>query len=274
MTDKIDTKDFKHGPLGSIITEGQKHIVILHTYKSVIPELIQVKSDSENKKELYNENFSKLQPCIQKMRDVCTWNEQSQKDLIIFFQKVLDKVDSEPINDELAEEITMTLDILLTVDYLKTWQAGLNNDFSMYRRAVQHVKKDYNMESDESLRTFLVTPNNIIRSLKKEVEKLKDNFKIFMVVVKKSMERYQKTNQDLYLRVIAFSLFLMDKEFTNPANVGPIKKIAKLSAVETLIEEHPKVTLYKDLSFNIENFKKNFPNFFDNTDDPDRKSVV
>jgi len=267
MTDKVEVKEIKHGPLASIITEGQKHIVILHTYKSVIPELIQVKSDSENKKELYNENFSKLQPCIQKMRDVCTWNEQSQKDLINFFQKFLDKVDTEPINDELAEEIILSLDVMLAVDYLKTWQAGLNNDFSMYRRAVQHVKKDYNMESDESLRTFLVTPNNIIRSLKKEVEKLKDNFKIFMTVVKKAVDRYQKTQQDLYLRVIAFSLFLMDREFTNPANVAPIKKVTKLSQVEQLIEEHPKVTLYKDLSFNIENFKKNFPNFFENTED-------
>jgi hypothetical protein len=267
MTDKVEVKEIKHGPLASIITEGAKHIVILHTYKSVIPELIQVKSDSENKKELYNENFSKLQPCIQKMRDVCTWNDQSQKDLINFFQKILDKVDTEPINDELAEEIILSLDVMLAVDYLKTWQAGLNNDFSMYRRAVQHVKKDYNMESDESLRTFLVTPNNIIRSLKKEVEKLKDNYKIFMTVVKKAVDRYQKTQQDLYLRVIAFSLFLMDREFTNPANVGPIKKMTKLSAVEQLIEEHPKVTLYKDLSFNIENFKKNFPNFFENTED-------
>jgi len=257
MSDKIETKtDTKSGPLSHIVTDGQKHVVILHTYKSVIPELTQVKSDSENKKELYNENFSKLQPCIQKMRDVCNWNDQAQKELISYFQKLLEKIDTEPLADDLAEEIILSLDTMLAVDYLKTWQAGLNNDFSMYRRAVQHVKKDYNMESDESLRTFLVTPNNIIRTLKKEVEKLKDTYKIFVNVIKKSVEKYQKTPNDLYIRVIAFSLFLMDKEFLNPSNIGPIKKITKLKVVENLIEEHPKVSLYKDLTFNIENFKK------------------
>jgi hypothetical protein len=44
-----------------------KHFTIIHQYKSVIPELAQVKGDSENKKELYNENFAKLQPQTQKV---------------------------------------------------------------------------------------------------------------------------------------------------------------------------------------------------------------
>jgi hypothetical protein len=62
------------------------------------------------------------------------------------------------------------LDSGLLVDSLKTWQAGLNNDFSMYRRSISYVKKDYNMSDDEPLRNFLVTPGNIIKDFRKQLQ--------------------------------------------------------------------------------------------------------
>jgi hypothetical protein len=63
----VPVKVVSGGQLETLLGEAVKHIVILKTYKSVIPELAQVKGDSENKKELYNENFAKLQPQIQKV---------------------------------------------------------------------------------------------------------------------------------------------------------------------------------------------------------------
>ena len=72
--------------------------------------------------------------------------------------------------DKNLDDLTKILDIILILDYLKTWQAGLNNDFSMYRRAIQHVKKDYNMSEDESLRFFLVNSGNINKGLKKALQ--------------------------------------------------------------------------------------------------------
>jgi hypothetical protein len=113
------------------------------------------------------------------MRDINTWYDNCLSAMTTYFGKLTEGFDSAAPGDDECEEIIQALDAVLIVDYLKTWQAGLNNDFSMYRRAIQHVKKDYNMSDDETLRFFLVNPNNIIKGLKKECEKIKEFFFCF-----------------------------------------------------------------------------------------------
>jgi hypothetical protein len=115
-----------------------------------------------------------------KMRDINTWYDNCLSAMTTYFGKLTEGFDSAAPGDDECEEIIQALDAVLIVDYLKTWQAGLNNDFSMYRRAIQHVKKDYNMSDDETLRFFLVNPNNIIKGLKKECEKIKEFFFFFL----------------------------------------------------------------------------------------------
>jgi len=256
------------GTLETLLGEAVKHIVILKTYKSVIPELAQVKGDSENKKELYNENFAKLQPQIQKMRDVNTWFETVQTSIVTYFNKIIEGIDGKVPSEEQCEEIIQCLDAVLIIDYLKTWQAGLNNDFSMYRRAIQHVKKDYNMSDDETLRFFLVNPNNIIKGLKKEVEtKVKDVHKLMGYLIKKGTEKYEKNPNDQYLRVIVFCVYLMDKELGQNGVVSAVKKQVKLSKTSKLFKDHPRIVLYQELPFNVENFVKNCPNFNENSEE-------
>jgi len=265
-TKEVPIKVVTGGSLETLLQDAVKHIVTLKTYKSVIPELAQVKGDSENKKDLYNENFAKLQPQIQKMRDVNTWFETTQTSLITYFTKIIDTIENKPPSEENVEEIIQCLDAVLIIDYLKTWQAGLNNDFSMYRRAIQHVKKDYNMSDDETLRFFLVNPNNIIKGLKKEVEtKVKDIHKLMGYLIKKGTEKYEKSPNEQYLRVIVFCVYLMDKELANSSTVAAVKKQVKLSKTAKLFKDHPRITLYQELPFNVENFVKNCPNFNERT---------
>jgi hypothetical protein len=200
------------------------------------------------------------------MRDVNTWFETVQTSIVTYFTKIIDSFESKQPSEEQCEEIIQCLDAVLIIDYLKTWQAGLNNDFSMYRRAIQHVKKDYNMSDDETLRFFLVNPNNIIKGLKKEIEtKVKDVHKLMGYLIKKGTEKYEKNPSDQYLRVIVFCVYLMDKELAQNTTVSAVKKVVKLSKTSKLFNDHPRITLYQELPFNVENFVKNCPNFNENS---------
>jgi CYRIA/CYRIB Rac1 binding domain len=82
-----------------------------------------------------------LDPQIQKMRDLATFNDQMSSGIVAFVQLLLGGDASAaaipaPAEAKL-EALVKALDVALSLDYLKTWQAGLNNDFSMYRRAIQ-----------------------------------------------------------------------------------------------------------------------------------------
>ena len=101
------------------------------------------------------------------MRDLATYNDIIAAATAAFIQKL------SSVEKPTAEQLSIIIqifDIFVILDYLKTWQAGLNNDFSMYRRAIQHVKKDYKPAEDESLRFFLIHPNNINKGLKKALQ--------------------------------------------------------------------------------------------------------
>ena len=84
-------------------------------------------------------------------------------------------------------------------------------------------------------------------------------------IIKSCTEKYEKNPSDQYLRVMVFSLYLMDKELTSGPILQYSKKQVKLSKVSKMFKEHPRIKLYKELPFNVENFVKNCPNFNDNS---------
>lgn len=102
------------------------------------------------------------------MRDVHNYVEQLTAFVVEHVKQLMIKSDN--LEEKTLTEFTKILDTVLILDYLKTWQAGLNNDFSMYRRAIQHVKKDYNMSDDEALRFFLVNTGNINKGVLKALQ--------------------------------------------------------------------------------------------------------
>lgn len=104
------------------------------------------------------------------MRDLSSYYDMIVNATVGYMQNVIKN--EQPPTEEQQKVLVQILDVFVVLDYLKTWQAGmncckfysfqgLNNDFSMYRRAIQHVKKDYNMSEDETLRFFLINTNNI-----------------------------------------------------------------------------------------------------------------
>jgi hypothetical protein len=188
----------------SVIEQGKVHMENLFNYKSVINGLIQVKGDAENKKELYSKNLELLSPQVQKMRDLSTYTDTLMNTTVGYLSSMIKS--EQPPTPEQLKTLVQVLDVFVILDYLKTWQAGLNNDFSMYRRAVQHVKKDYNMSEDENLRFFLINPNNINKGLKKALqEKVKGFEKVLVYLIKYCADEFEKDDQQShYLRIAVF----------------------------------------------------------------------
>jgi hypothetical protein len=248
------------GAMQNIVTVGQEHIQSLHSYKSSISGLVQVKGDAENKKDLYKKNLELLAPNIQKMRELAQYYE-------LMLTTVTGYIDNLLHGSEVptAEQVTCLIEVLDTVvilDALKTWQMGLNNDFSMYRRAIQHVKKDYNMSEDEALRFFLITANNISKGLKNALQQKVSGYeKVLVYVIKCCADRFEQNQDHQYLRVAVFCVSMIDSILADAEKVGEIKKQIKLNKTQKLFLDHPRITLYKELPMNVANILKNCPNF-------------
>ena len=55
-------------------------------------------------------------------------------------------------------------------------------------------------------------------------------------LIKKGTDKYEKQPSDQYLRVIVFSVYLMDKELANGPTVSAVKKVVKLSKTSKLFK--------------------------------------
>jgi len=244
----------------NIVNVGQEHIQSLHGYKSSISGLVQVKGESENKKELYKENLEKLAPNIQKMRELAQFYELMLSTVVGYVENLLNQPDVP--NQEQVTCLIEVLDTVIILDALKTWQMGLNNDFSMYRRAIQHVKKDYNMSEDEALRFFLITANNISKGLKNALQQKVNGYeKVLVYVIKCCADRFEAKQDHQYLRVAVFCVSMIDSILSDPEKVNSIKKQIKMNKTQKLFLDHPRITLYKELPMNVANILKNCPNF-------------
>lgn len=246
-----------------LIQDGKKHIEQIHGFKSAIGDLVQVKGDSENKRELYAKNLQLLDPNIQKMRALALYNEIMCHKIVDYVKHILKEHNGVPTSEQFNLLLNV-LDTVLILDYLKTWQAGLNNDFSMYRRAIQHVKKDYNMTEDETLRHFLISAHNMNKGLKKDLKDKVDGFeKVLTHVIKGCAEQFEKNNQQHELiRVAVFAVFLVDDMLGNAEKLAEMKKLGiKLGKTSKLFDDHPRVPMYKDLPMNVSNYLNGCPNF-------------
>jgi len=256
----VDVSDINSNTkIGQLAIEGRKHTKVLHEYNSVIPKLYQVKGEAQNKAVLYAKNFKVLEPQVNKMRKVFDFYNTIVSTLLEFFQKY---VNEQIPKGDMADIINL-LDAGLLVDSLKTWQAGLNNDFSMYRRSISYVKKDYNMSDDEPLRNFLVTPGNIIKDFRKQLQsKCPEFYKVLVPIIASGIAEFEKNSKDFkYLRVITLCVFLVDEDLSNGKVMSYLKKNIKIKKTQKIFDDNPRIKLYGELPFNVQNYIKASTNF-------------
>ena len=123
----------------------------LYTYRSIARALPTVTGDDKNKKAMYAASFEVLDPVIERIKQLIAFKERAVAKWTTNLSLLIRaetrqrsaKGDAAPIPCEaLVAQLLQTLDMLAVIDALKDTKACLNNDFSAYKRAFQHVLND------------------------------------------------------------------------------------------------------------------------------------
>jgi hypothetical protein len=61
-------------------------------------------------------------------------------------------------------------------------------------------------------------------------------------------------------------VFLVDEDLSNSKVLNYLKKNIKVKKTQKLFEDNPRIKLYEDLPFNVQNYIKASPNFNDAKD--------
>lgn len=240
---------------------------MLHRYKNISKDLPQVKADCEDKVAAYSQHLTVLEPSINRLRELLAFYDKTLAFLSSYYsQLVQDAARGKEIPDEKMIFLMKSLELMLRLDYLKTWQAALNNDFSCYKRAVQHVRKDYSVEDDKDLWFFLVNPSNINKGIKEEFEKKMPGFEVLIGhLMNWCMSQFDVASSDLLpLRTLMFSVFLIDAQLAIPEKSSRVKRIVKLHKVGRVFRDTPIMVVSPstpELKFDATVFLRKCPNF-------------
>jgi len=82
------------------------------------------------------------------------------------------------------------------------------------------------MSDDEPLRNFLVTPGNIIKDFRKQLQsKCPEFYKVLVPIIASGIAEFEKNSKDFkYLRVITLCVFLVDEDLSNGKVMSYLKK--------------------------------------------------
>lgn len=158
------------------------------------------------------------------------------------------------------------IDILLKLDSLKDMKAGLNNDFTRFKRAIRAAANDLGsrLSSLEALQAELQpfisngdprkTKMWIYHTLRAEVKRVIGHEEVLVEVLEQatySLENHVYTTPDekfRYMRVIPYLLMLIDGDAEDPKSINVFKgKLFKISTVQKLFREYPVIPLFGDM---------------------------
>lgn len=252
-----------------IAAQGIEYVVMLNTYQGAIQNLKKVTEES-NKADVYKQNVEILEPNIIKMRNLFNYyqNEllpQTRK----LFEQVGPQMEQDPNFSAQAPLLAQVMDAVLRLDYMKTWQSQLNNDYSMYRRAQQLVRATMDAASENDLRTFFVTPSSVIIGVRTEITRVDGYENVLAGFINWAVGQLDAGNTDKestqqLLRSLVFSIYLLEPIVDDIGRFDRWKRRIRLAAINRVLTANPSVPLYEQLLFDTAAFlKKSCPKFLE-----------
>lgn len=269
-----------------LLKEGNEIATMLYSYRSVSRAIPQVQPDDPRKAEHYRKQYEILLPEIEKMKKFMTFRDLAIAKLSDVFKAVIpeakDKQSS--FSSDFITVLAEVLDMFIRMDALKNIKSSMNNDFSMYRRAVPNIPglsvNEEETITQHMLYNFLANNDQYSAELKKSLSKLSfPSEDVIIDVLQTCADRLEAANQrpifyeqkHCLLRVIAFCIFLLDGP--TPEEDITKKKKLKLDRYVKLFKQTPVVTLFADLSLNLSMIYKKAPHLKDvKWDDVDEKA--
>uniref|UniRef100_A0AC35U6R8 Cytoplasmic FMR1-interacting protein n=1 Tax=Rhabditophanes sp. KR3021 TaxID=114890 RepID=A0AC35U6R8_9BILA len=261
----------RHGEINEKLDEGFNIACTLYTWRCCSRAVPMVKSnDQPNRKEINEMVIRVLSPEVDKLYRFMNY---AQSSVTKFCQEVKRLCSNGKIKDFVSEPYLLVLgrflNIFAVLDELKNMKASIKNDFSTFRRAAQFLQVMSNPDSFDQmhkLSTFLATQNKIKEDLRKELqlipgfdEILCDIINIYVYLFDNQMYG-TPDERHMFLKVIAFSLYLMDGSNINIYKLDNKKRIS-ISSIDKIFKSLNVVTLFGDMQIQPFTFVRRMSNY-------------
>ncbi|KAI8818565.1 cytoplasmic fragile-X interacting family-domain-containing protein [Fimicolochytrium jonesii] len=206
-----------------LLEEGEKLLSSLYSYRSCSRAIPQVQSnDQTNRLEMYETTFTVLQPEVNKMRKFMAFRDAAITGVTDIFAKLIPKArDTELFaSTQYLEASARLLDMFVIMDAMKNVKGSMNNDFSMYRRAVQSSNRDISEDEtvmQHKLYSFLANQDQYSSELKTRLATLPPTYEEIIIEMMELCATRLETSDFIpartkhtYYRAIAFALYLLD----------------------------------------------------------------
>lgn len=251
--------------------EGQKHAVMLYTWRCCSRAIPQPKSNEQpNRVEIYEKTVEVLAPEVNKLLNFMYFQ---RKAIEAFSGEVKRLCHVEKRKDFVSEAYLLTLgkfiNMFAVLDELKNMKSSVKNDYSTYRRAAQFLKvmsDSHTLQESQNLSMFLATQNKIRDTVKETLEKIQGyedllcdvvNICVHMFETKMFMSPEEK---HMLVKVMGFGLFLMDSDLCNINKLDQKKKI-RLDRIDRIFKNLEVVPLFGDMQIAPFNYIKRSKHF-------------
>ncbi|KAH7700938.1 cytoplasmic FMR1-interacting protein 2-like isoform 5, partial [Aphelenchoides avenae] len=208
----------RHAEFNELLKEGFHHAGNLYTWRCCSRAVPMAKSnDQPNRIEINEKVAQVLQPEVEKLYRFMLF---SNKAIARFCDEVRRLCHPEKRKDFVSESYLLVLgkflNMFAVLDELKNMKASIKNDFSTYKRASQFLQNMSNISEMQSLSLFLATQNRIKEDLKTELTKVDGYEELLADVINICVHFFETqmyvnpTERHMFVKVIAFSLYLMD----------------------------------------------------------------
>uniref|UniRef100_A0A1I7YB62 Cytoplasmic FMR1-interacting protein n=1 Tax=Steinernema glaseri TaxID=37863 RepID=A0A1I7YB62_9BILA len=267
----------RHGEFSEMLAEGFQHAGNLYTWRCCSRAVPMAKSnDQPNRVEINKTVIKVLIPEVDKLHRFMKFSNDATKR---FCAEIKRLCHPEKRKDFVSEAYLLTLgkfmNMFAVLDELKNMKASIKNDFSTFRRAAQSLQsqQDVKLPASETIRDmhdlsmFLATHNKIRENLKAELQSIDGYEEILADVVNICsylFENHMYISPDerhMFVKVLAFSLYLMDgpeKAFVNKLDQ---KKRISIASLDKIFESLEVVPLYGDMQIQPFSFVRKCAHF-------------
>ncbi|EEB13869.1 conserved hypothetical protein [Pediculus humanus corporis] len=260
-----------HSSLNELLDEGLEHAVMLYTWRCCSRAIPQPKSNEQpNRAEIYEKTVEVLAPEVNKLLNFMYFQ---RKAIERFSAEVKRLCHQEKRKDFVSEAYLLTLgkfiNMFAVLDELKNMKSSVKNDYSTYRRAAQFLKvmaDSQTLQESQNLSMFLATQNKIRDTVKENLEKISGYEELLTDVVNLCVHMLENklylapSEKHMLVKVMGFSLFLMDTDLCNINKLDTKKKL-KLEKIDRIFKNLEVVPLFGDMQIAPFNYIKRSKHF-------------
>lgn len=259
--------------LNRMLEEGEKHAVMLYTWRCCSRAIPQPKSNEQpNRVEIYEKTVEVLGPEVDKLLGFMYFQENAIERFSAEIKRLChtptgppsihgstESVPKKKADVFVSEDYLLTLgkflNMLAVLDELKNMKSSVKNDYATYRRAAQFLKvlsDSSSLQESQNLSMFLATQNKIRDTIKGSLEKIPGYEELISDVINLATHMYEDNlymlpyEKHMLVKVIGFGLFLVDSKTCNMNKLDAKKRI-NLSKIDRIFKNLEMVPLFGDM---------------------------